>query len=154
MGDTYLTREGYERMKKQLEKLKQLKAHLSIEIGEAMAQGDLRENAGYTAAKERQAETLRKIDDLEGKLKGAKLIDDLKLPKDEVRIGARVTVKDDDGEESTYTLVGPDESDFASGKISVLSPLAQGLVGHKAGTDVKVQLPAGPRRFKILKIEF
>ncbi len=154
MPETYLTRNGYEKLKKDLDGLKKLKAELSVEIGEAMAQGDLRENAGYTAAKERQAEILRRIDDLEMKLKNARLIDDLNLPKDEARIGATVTIKDEEGEESRYVLVGPDESDFASGKISVLSPLAQGLMGHKAGQDVNVQLPAGTRKFRIMKVEF
>ena len=153
MNDTYLTREGYEKLHLELEKLKKLKTELSKEIGEAMEQGDLRENAGYTAAKERQAEILRRIGETEFKLKGARLIEEMNLPKGEVRIGAKVTLKEkDSGEEHVYTLVGSDESDPVRGKLSVYSPLAQGLLGLKAGKEAKIPLPAGVKSFKILKV--
>lgn len=154
MPENYITREGYAKLYKDLEKLQKLKKELSKEIGEAMEQGDLRENAGYTAAKERQAETLRRIGEMEEKLRGARLIDELKLPKNEIRIGAKVTLMDkDSGREVVYVLVGTDDSDPSQGKISVQSPLAQGLLGVKVGQEAKVSLPSGIRIFKVLKVE-
>ncbi|MBI4056406.1 MAG: transcription elongation factor GreA [Elusimicrobia bacterium] len=152
--EVYLSREGYEKLENELQKLKKMKVELSKEIGEAMEQGDLRENAGYTAAKERQAEVLRRIVEIEQKLKGAKLIDELNLPKDKVRIGTKVTLKEkESGEEFVYTLVGEDESDPLEGKISVHSPLAQGILGLKMGKEANVSLPTGIKVFKILKVE-
>ena len=154
MDETYLTRAGYEKLKKDLEDLTKRKRQLSKEIGEAAEKGDLRENAEYTSAKEKQAEVLRRIDELGSKLKGARLIDELKTPKGEARIGMKVTLREkSSGEEFVYSLVGSEESDPAQGKISVHAPLAQGILGHKAGQEVKIALPTGEKIFKILKVE-
>ena len=155
MAETYLTREGYEKLRTQLAELKERKQKLALEIEDCREQGDLRENAGYHAAKERQAETLRLIDEISEKLRGAKLIDEIKGPSDQVRIGAKVTLEDgNDKEKYTYILVGPDESNPVEGKISVHSPLAQGLLGAKAGQDVKLNLPVGAKVFKVVKVEY
>lgn len=152
--ESYITKKGLEKLKKELAELKITKANLSKEIGEAAQQGDLKENAGYHFAREKMSETLRRIGELENKIVGAKITDDLKLSKDEVLIGATVTVKDsEDGEEYTYTLVGAEEADPANWKISVHAPISQALLGHKVGETVKAQLPAGLKEFKILKIE-
>lgn len=152
-GETYLTREGFEKLRAEMEKLQEEKRELSKMIGEAREQGDLRENAGYQYAKERQAEVMRRIADLETKLSRARLIEETKVAKDEVRIGAIVTIQElSSKSESVYTFVGPEESDPARGKLSVHSPLAQGLLGHKIGETVTVSLPTGKRQFKILKI--
>lgn len=152
MADTYLTRAGYEKLVKDLEGLKKQKTILSREIGEAAEKGDLRENADYTTAKERQGEVLRRIHELEDKLKKARLIDDLKIPEGEVQIGVKVTLLDkDDGDEMEWTLVGADEADPGAGKISVYAPLSQGILGKKVGDEVSIDLPAGTKRFKILK---
>ncbi len=154
MAETYLTRAGYEKLVSDLQALKRRKTQLSKEIGEAAEKGDLRENADYTSAKEKQAEVLRRIHELEDKLKGVRLIDDLKIKDGEVQIGVRVTLREkDSGEEYVWTLVGADEADPAAGKISVYAPLSQGILGKKVGEEVKVQLPAGPKSFKILKTE-
>lgn len=152
--DTYLSREGYEKLREEVERLKKMRSVLSKEIGEAAAKGDLKENAEYHSAKERQADVQRRIHETEFKLKGAKILDDLKVAQDEVLIGATVTIEEV-GTKSrlTYTLVGADEADFSKNKISVFSPLVQGLLGHKVGDEAKVQLPAGPKTFKIIKIE-
>jgi transcription elongation factor GreA len=153
MAKTYLSREGYDKLRKQLDVLKAEKRQTSKDIGEAMEQGDLRENAGYTAAKERQAELLRRIGEIEEKLSGAQLIEELGVSTDEVRIGAKVTLGD--GEDKlVYTLVGPEESDPMKGKLSVHSPLAQGMLGAKAGQTVEIKLPAGAKKFKVLKVEY
>src|SRR3989338_965453 len=119
MSETYLTREGYEKLRLELERLKKRKVELSREIGEAAEQGDLKENAGYTASKEKQEEVLRRINEIQIKLKSARLIDELELPKGEIRIGAKVTLKEkESGEEFVYALVGGEESDPLQGKIS------------------------------------
>jgi len=155
MGETYLSREGYEKLRLQLMDLKTLKAQLSKEIGEAMEQGDLRENAGYTAAKERQAEILRRMGEIETKLQSARLIEEIQGPKDEVRIGAKVTlVLEGDADEFVYTLVGPEESDPSRGRISVQSPLAQGLLGKKVGQEATLSLPGGQKRFRLLRVDY
>lgn len=152
-GETYLTREGFEKLRAEMEKLQEEKRELSKMIGEAREQGDLRENAGYQYAKERQAEVMRRIADLETKLSRARLIEETKVAKDEVSIGATVTIQELSSQsESVYTFVGPEESDPSAGKISVHSPLAQGLLGHKIGETVTVSLPTGKKQFKILKI--
>ena len=151
MGNTYLTRAGYEKLLCDLEPLKKMKSQLSQDIGEAREKGDLKENAEYHSAKEKLGEVMSRIAKIQDKLQSATLIDDIKVPEGVVSIGGCVTVQDEDGEEQTYTLVGEDESDPAGGKISVYSPLAQGLLGKKQGEKVTVELPAGPRDFKVVK---
>jgi transcription elongation factor GreA len=154
MGETYMSRAGYEKLLKELEMLRQRKKDLSNEIGETREQGDLRENAGYHFAREKQSETLRRMAEIHDKISNAKIIDDMKLPKGEVTIGVKVTIREvgtqDDYE---YTLVGPEESDPSSGKISVHAPIAQGLLGHKTNEEVAIDLPGGKTKFKVLKIE-
>src|SRR5689334_13674804 len=154
MSDTYMSRAGYQKLVKELEMLQERKQAISKEIGETREQGDLRENAGYHFAREKQSETLRRIAEIQDRISGAKIIDDMDLPKGEVIIGMKVTLKDlSDNEEYEYTLVGAEESDPLQGKISVHAPIAQGLLGHKINETVEVNLPGGKTKFKILKIE-
>ena len=153
-GNVYLTREGYEKLKEELEYLKNVRRReLSKEIGQAIAQGDISENAEYDAAKEAQGLNEKKIAELEENLARGRIIDDENIPKDEVRIGARVELKDLDlGEELQYTLVSEVEADYAQGKISITSPIGKGLLGHKENEIVEIKIPAGILRYKILKI--
>lgn len=154
MGETYMSRAGYEKLLKELAMLQQRKKDLSAEIGETREQGDLRENAGYHFAREKQSETLRRIAEISDRISGAKIIDDMNLPKDEVIIGMKVSIREvSSGDDFEYTLVGAEESDPTAGKISVHAPIAQGLLGHKVNEEVMVPLPAGKMKFKILKIE-
>ena len=153
MSDTFLTRAGYEKLIKDLEPLRKQKAQLSLDIAEAREKGDLKENAEYHSAKERLGEIMGRIAKIQDKLESAKLIDGLKTPKGEVAIGCMVCLRDQDGDELAYTLVGEDESDPTDGKISVYSPLAQGLLGKKVGEVATVDLPAGQRQFQILSTE-
>src|SRR5438477_9374734 len=105
--ETYLTREGYEKLRKDIDVLNEQKRELSKMIGEAREQGDLRENAGYQYAKEKQAEVMRRIADIQQKLGSAHLIEETKIAKDEVRIGATVSLKNlGDNSEFSYTFVG------------------------------------------------
>lgn len=152
MTETFLTRAGYEKLRIEVEELKKRKVQLSLDIGEAREKGDLSENAEYHSAKDKLAEVMGRISLIQDKLEGAKFIDDIKTPKDTVSIGRSVTVKDEDGDESTYTLVGTDESDPDQGRISVYSPLAQGLLHKKVGEKVSIEMPAGARQFQVLKV--
>lgn len=151
----YVSRKKYEELLGELKKLKEEKARLSEEIGTAAAQGDLKENAEYHAAKEKQAQTLALINELELKLRNAEITDDLTVDKSEARIGATVTIEDQAaGIEFTYTLVGPSEANPDKGLLSVKSPLASGVLGKKAGDVFEAQLPRGPRKYKLVKLEY
>jgi transcription elongation factor GreA len=155
MEAVYISRKGYEKLIAELESLKKEKVELSAEIGETMAQGDLKENAGYIAAKERQAEILKRIEAVEYKIHHAQFVENLDVDKTAACIGATVTIEDmGDGYKSTYTLVGSEESDPEQDMISVHSPLAQGIMGKKEGEIFEVSLPKGPVKFKMLKIEY
>ena len=155
MKDTvYLTHEGFEKLRKELEHLQNVKRReFSKAIGEARAHGDLSENAEYTYAKEAQALNEKKIAELEDKLSRAKLIDESAMSSSEVLIGAKVKLKDlDSGEEIEYVLVSEEEADYSAGKISVTSPVGEALLGHKEGEAIKIKVPAGTLRYKVLKI--
>jgi len=153
-GDIYLTRDGYEKLRKELENLRNVKRkELSRAIAEARAHGDLSENAEYTYAKEAQGLNEKRIAELEDKLSRAKLIDESAMSSDEILIGAKVILKDiDSGEELEYVLVSEEEADYASRKISVTSPVGKGLLSHKVNDTVKIKVPAGTLRYKIIKI--
>lgn len=151
----YVSRKKYEELLEELKNLKEIKQQLSQEIGTAAAQGDLKENAEYHAAKEKQAETLSRINELELRLRNAQITDDLTVDKSEARIGATVTLEDQTaGIEFTYTLVGPSEANPDKGLLSVKSPLANGVLGKKEGEIFEAQLPRGPRKYKLTKLEY
>jgi len=151
----YVSRKKYEALVNELKDLKELKASLSNEIGEAAAQGDLKENAEYHAAKEKQAETLIRIQELETRLRNCQITDDLAVDHSEARIGATVTIADVDAEiEFTYTLVGSMESNPDKGLLSVKSPLAQSVLGKKEGETFQAMLPRGPKTYKLVKLEY
>lgn len=155
MEQFYVSRKKYEALVNELKDLKALKAQLSNEIGEAAAQGDLKENAEYHAAKEKQAETLIRIQDLETRLRNCQITDDLEVDKTKARIGATVTIQDVEADiEFTYTLVGSMESNPEKGLLSVKSPLANGVLGHGQGDTFEAQLPRGPKKYKLVKLEY
>ena len=152
MADIYLTRAGHAKLTEDLKNLMKQKAQLSIDIGEAREKGDLKENAEYHSAKEKLGEVMGRIGQVSDKLQRCKLIEEMNIPKDTVAIGTTVELEDSDGDKVEYSLVGEDESDPNEGKISVQSPLGAGLLGKKSKQTVEVQLPNGPRTFKILKV--
>lgn len=154
IGYVYLTREGYEKLRKKLEHLKTVcRREISKEIGKAIAHGDISENADYDAAKDAQALTEKRIAELENKLGCVRIIDDEDIPKDQVLIGATVQLKDlDSGEELSYTFVSELEADFSQGKISITSPVGKGLLGHRESESLEIKIPAGILRYQILKI--
>ncbi len=156
MSDIYLTKDGYERLQADLAEFKRQKNELTIEINEAREQGDLKENAGYIYGKEKQNLVMKRIGELEVRLRDAKIVDStVAINKDEIRLGATVTMRDENtGAALIYTLSSADEADPSAGKISVSSPLAQGLLGFGAGASVKVLLPSGEKHLAILKVEY
>ena len=153
-GKSYLSREGYEKLRKKLEVLKTTKRRkLAKAVGKARDHGDISENAEYDAAKEEQGLNEKRIAELEAKLANAEILDDMDIPKDEALVGATVKMKDlDSGEELQYTLVSELEADYSQGKISVDSPIGKGLLGHKKNEIVEIEVPAGILKYKILKI--
>ena len=152
-GDIYLTQEGYERLAGELDNLKTVKRRqLSKAVGEARSHGDISENAEYDAARDAQAQNEKQIMELEDKLAHVRILDK-NIPSDEVLIGATVKLKDMDTQEDLeYTLVSELEADYSQGRISVSSPVGQGLLGHKENEIAEIKIPAGILKYKIIKI--
>lgn len=148
------TTQGYEALKKELERLKTTERPENIKaIETARAHGDLSENAEYHAAKERQSFLEGRIGELSYKLGNARIIDPLTVPKDTVRFASRVRVENLDSEEEVeYMIVGPDEADIKKGKISVSSPLGTALLGKKPGDEAVLQAPGGKRVYEVIDI--
>ena len=150
----YLSKEGYEKLRSELEYLKTVKSReLTKEVGEARAHGDISENAELDAAKEAQGLCMKRMAELEEKMYRVSIIDDMDIPKDKAYVGATVKIKDmDTDEELERTLVSGEEADPASGKISIASPVGKGLLGHKEGDVLEIKVPAGVLNYKIIKI--
>ncbi|NWG39093.1 MAG: transcription elongation factor GreA [Hydrogenophilaceae bacterium] len=157
MSKVPLTVTGAEMLKAELHNLKTVQRPAVIQaIAEARAHGDLSENAEYDAAKERQGFIEGRIKEIEGKLSHAQIIDPKTLDADgRVVFGATVELEDvESGDTVTYQIVGDDEADIKSGKISVSSPIARALIGKHAGDTVDVQAPGGTRQYEILDVEY
>ena len=155
MAEVYLTREGYEKLRDDLERLKTVeRRRIAKAIGEARLLGDISENAEYDAAKDAQAHCEARIAELETKLAQVRIIENENIPRDKVYIGAIVTLMDlETDEKIKYMLVAPEESNYEENKISISSPIGKGLLGHSAGETLKIKVPAGVLSYKILKIE-
>lgn len=153
MGDVYLTKEGHRKLMEELEHLKTVKRReISKAIGEARAHGDISENAEYDAAKDAQGHNEKRIAELEEKLAQARILDE-EMPQDEVLIGATVELEDTStGERVTYTLVAELEADYDQGKISVTSPIGEGLLHHKENDVVEIRIPAGMLTYRVIRI--
>ncbi len=154
MSDVFLTREGYEEIKKEHEFLVQKKRHeISREIGVARELGDLKENAEYHAAKDAQGLNESRIRELEDTLSRARILDNENIDKNKVLLGAKVKIRIlSDNEIEEYTLVSEAESDFSRNKISSASPLGQGMLGHKVGEILQIKIPNGHMVVEILEI--
>ncbi len=149
-----ITKQGFQTLKKELEKLKTIDRPETIKaIETARAHGDLSENAEYHAAKERQSFIEGRIGEISYKLGNAKVIDPEKVSKDVVRFASRVLVENLDSEEEVeYMIVGADEADISKGKISVSSPLGKALIGKEPGDEAILQAPGGKRSYEIIDI--
>lgn len=149
-----VTREGYEVLKKELEKLKRVERPQNIKaIEEARAHGDLSENAEFAAAKDRQGFIEGRISELEYKLANADVIEPDKLNKEKAVFGSRVLLENiETGQDVEYQLVGPDESDIERGRISISSPLGKAILGRKPGDELILQVPGGKRVYELVEI--
>lgn len=153
-GEVYLTREGYEKLKQELEYLEKVKRkEISKAIAHARSLGDLKENAEYDSAKNEQAHCEKRVAELKQQLSRVKIIDSEDIPRDRVFIGAKVSLLDTDtGEQFEYMLVSKEEADYENGKISIESPVGKALMQRKVDDAVEIQVPAGLLKYKILKI--
>ena len=157
MSTIPITKRGAELLKEELHRLKHVeRPAVIIAISEARAQGDLSENAEYDAAKEKQGFIEGRIQELEGKLSAAQVIDPSSLDiSGRVVFGATVDLEDlEDGTKLTYQIVGDDEADIAANKISISSPIARALISKEEGDVVSVQAPGGNREVEILAVRY
>lgn len=150
------TEEGLRKLRKEIEELERLiKVDIPRDLNAAAAHGDLRENAEYAAAKEKQALSMSRLRELRDRVRQAEVVSKRDFPDDIVTLLKRVEIKDvDTGEKETYTILGDGDTDLDDGVISYTAPIAAALIGHKRGDVVEAQLPAGTRRLEILDFEF
>jgi len=157
MNKVPLTVEGAETLQQELEQLKSVERPAVIQaIAEARAHGDLKENAEYHAAREQQGFIEGRIADIEGKLSNSQIIDVTKLNQTgKIVFGVTVALcNDETGEEVTYKIVGEDEADIQTGKISVTSPIARAMIGKQEGDVAAVQAPGGVVDYEILEVKY
>lgn len=152
-----MTKKGYDALYAELQQLKTVdRPRITAAIAEARAHGDLKENAEYHAAREQQGFAEGRIQDIEGKLSNAQVIDVTTMPKTgRVIFGVTVEIVNCDTEESkTYQIVGDDEADIKNNKISINSPIARGLIGKEEGDTVGITTPAGLVEYDIVEVRY
>jgi len=147
----YFTPQGLDKLKEELEKLKENRKVLAEKIAEAKELGDLSENAEYHAAKEEQGMNESRIIEIENILKQAIVVEKDKK-SDQGQVGSKVVLKNDKGVETEFEIVGSNEVDPANGKISNESPFGQAMLGKKIGDTVNISTPRGEVVYTILKI--
>ena len=154
MSIIYLSKQGYEDLKNELHKLKSIdRPNVINQIAEARDKGDLSENAEYDAAKEAQGILEAKIAKLEGQLNQARVLDETELDTSSVHLLTKVTIRNTENDmQLTYSIVPELEANLLEKKISVESPIAQGLLGKKVGEIAKIQVPSGIVKFEIISI--
>jgi transcription elongation factor GreA len=150
----YLTKERLIELEKELQEMKTSgRKAIAAKIAEARAHGDLSENAEYDAAKEEQGLFELKISKMESILSRARIIDTSKMPSDEVHLLSTVKIKNLKTKKIVeYLLVSPEEADFQEGKVSITSPVGQGLMGKRVGEKIQVKAPAGLMEFELIEI--
>jgi transcription elongation factor GreA len=151
---SYFTKDGLEKLKEELQRLKTTgRSDISKQIAEARDKGDLSENAEYDAAKEAQGLHEAKISQMQEVLANARLLDESKLDTSKVLALSIVKIKNlKNGATMSYQLVAESEADMKTGKISVASPIAKGLLGKKVGEKIEITVPAGKIEFEILEV--
>ncbi len=151
-----MTPDGHKKLVAELKHLREVDRPANVKaIEEALAHGDLKENAEYKAAKEQQSIIAGRIEYLEDRISRADVIDPTKLSGDRVVFGAKVSLENlDTGEEVAYRILGEDEADLAEGSISITAPIARGLISKEAGDTVTIKTPSGPKKFEIVDVEF
>jgi transcription elongation factor GreA len=149
-----ITKQGFDALKRELERLKSVDRPENIKaIEEARSHGDLSENAEFEAAKERQSFIEGRIGELEYKLAVADIVDPETISKERAVFGCRVVLENiDTGEDVEYQLVGPEESNVDQGRISIASPLGRAIIGKKSGDEVVLHAPGGKRSYELVDI--
>jgi transcription elongation factor GreA len=156
-GQIPMTRNGVERLKEELQQLKsQDRPNIIQAIAEARAQGDLSENAEYDAAKEKQGFIEGRISEIEAKLSNVQIIDPASLNAEgKCVFGATIDLENlNDEKKVTYQIVGDDEADIKSSKISISSPIARALIGKELGDVVEVETPGGIKSYEIINVKY
>lgn len=150
-----MSKTGHLKLKEELHNLERVERHVVVKaIAIAREHGDLKENAEYHAAKERQGMIEGRILDLKDKLGRAEIIDCVSVDCSRVVFGTKVELLDMDTDEAvTYQLLGPEESDVKTGSISVFSPLGKSILGKEVGDDVMARTPGGTREFEVISIQ-
>ena len=147
--------EGFRRLERELERLKKERPGVILAIKEAREEGDLRENAGYEAARERQGMLEARINYIESRMSRFNVIDMTTLGGEQVIFGATVEIEDvDTGDVKKYTLLGPDEAEPSKGSISLRSPVGLALLGKFVGDEIVVDAPRGKINYEIVSISF
>ena len=155
MSTIPISRSGYEQLRKELDALRQERPEIIQAIRDAREEGDLRENAGYEAARERQSMLEARIIHLETRMANLKIVDLATLSGSRVAFGATVRIEDtESGECKEFTLLGPDEADYNKGSISIHSPVGKALLGKEEGDEVTVEAPRGKIHYEILSVCF
>ncbi len=157
MATIPITKRGAESLKAELHQLKTVDRPWVINsISEARAQGDLSENAEYDAAKDRQGFIEGRIQEIEGKLSAAQIIDPAALDAGgKVVFGSTIELEDEDtGDKVTYQIVGEDEADIKAGRVNISSPIARALIGKDEGDTAEVQAPGGIKRYEIISVMY
>ena len=157
MSTIPITKRGSEKLKEELQRLKHIERPAVVQaIAEARAQGDLSENAEYDAAKDKQGFIEGRIQEIEGKLSAAQIIDPAALDAGgRVVFGSTVEMEiEATGDVVTYQIVGDDEADLKHGLISISSPIARALIGKEAGDVAVVQAPGGERNYEIIEVRY
>jgi len=151
-----ITKEGYDRLKDELKQLVTVeRPSIQRQIAEAREHGDLKENAEYHAAKEKQSFLEGRIQELNAKIPLMQVVDPKTNKSKTISFGATVSMENlDTGETSTYQVVGPDEADLQSGKISFLSPIAKALIGKQEGDEVTIRVPKGDIQVEITEVAY
>ena len=147
--------QGLALVKAELERLKKARPEVIQAIKEAREEGDLSENAGYHAARERQGMLEAKITYIESRMPRFTVVDLANMSSDTVIYGATVTLEDvESGETKEYTILGPDETDYVKGSISVFSPVGKALIGREEGDEISVEAPRGKLVYEVIKVEY
>ncbi len=155
MSSIPISQEGYVLMKKELDQLKKARPEVSEAIRLAREEGDLRENGGYHAARERQGMMEARISFIESRMANYNVIDMAKLGGEKVSFGSTVELEDvETNERKRYVVLGPDETGFCKGSVSVLSPVGQAILGKTVGDEVIIMVPRGRVEYEIISIEF
>jgi transcription elongation factor GreA len=156
MSQNFFTAAGLKRIRQEITDLERLiKVDIPRDLATAAAHGDLRENAEYQAAKEKQAFSMTRLRELRERVRGAEVVKPRDFPDDIVTLLKRVKIKDvETGEIEEYTILGSGDTDLDQGIISYESPLAGALIGHKKGDVIDAELPGGVRKLEVLDFSF